>query len=101
MGHIGAIKGLVRDADDVPIEDINIVILDGSNLQDIAAMTGADGTFGFSGLQAGNYVIKAFGIEVESDDIPVRVLPRKIAFVEVWLETDRVEKQDYVVDEMY
>jgi hypothetical protein len=100
MKLVGAIKGLVRDADDVPIEDVNIVILAGPAHSDIAALTGADGAFAFSSLQPGNYVIKAYGSDLESDDIPVRVLPRKIAFVEVWLETDIVDEQDNVVDEM-
>jgi hypothetical protein len=100
MKLTGAIRGLIRNADDVPIEDVNIVIVTGPTHQDIAALTGADGVFGFSSLRPGNYVIKAYSIDVESDDIPVRVLPRKIAFVEVWLETDMVDEQDNVVDEM-
>lgn len=100
MKLAGRIKGLIRDADDIPIEDVNIVILDGPPHPDIAAITGADGAFGFSGLQPGNYVIKAYGSDLESDDIPVIVLPRKIAFVEVWLEIDMVDEADSVVDEM-
>ena len=100
MKLAGRIKGLIRDADDVPIEDVNIVIVTGPTHQDIAALTGADGAFDFGKLQPGNYVIKAYGSDLESDDIPVRVLPRKIAFVEVWLETNMVEEQDNVVDEM-
>jgi len=100
MGLIGTIKGLVRDADDVPIENVNITILTGPTHQDIAPLTGADGAFGFGNLQPGNYVIKAFGSEVESEDIPVRVLPKKTAFVEIWLEADIVDEQDSVVDEM-
>lgn len=100
MRHIGAIKGLVRDADDVPIEDVNITILTGPAHQDIAALTSADGTFGLGNLHPGNYVIKAYGSDLESDDIPVRVLPRKTAFVEIWLETDVVDEEDNVVDEM-
>lgn len=100
MELAGAIKGLVRNANDIPIEDVNIVIVTGSTHQDIAALTGADGAFGFSSLQPGNYVIKAFGSEMESEDIPVRVLPKKTAFVEIWLEADIVDEQDNVVDEM-
>lgn len=100
MKLAGRIKGLIRDADDIPIEDVNIVILDGPTHPDIAAITGADGAFGFSRLQPGNYVIKAYGSDLESDDIPVIVLPRKIAFVEVWLEIDMVDEADSVVDEM-
>lgn len=100
MKLAGAIKGLVRDADDVPMEDVNIVIVTGPTHQDIAALTGADGSFGFSSLQPGNYVIKAYGSDVESDDIPVRVFTKKIAFVEIWLETDIVDEQDNVIDEI-
>ncbi len=99
MKLTGAMKGLIRDADNVPIEDVNIVIVAGPTHQDIAALTGADGVFGFSSLRPGNYVIKAYGIDVESDDIPVRILPRKIAFVEVWLEGDMADEADNVVDE--
>jgi len=100
MRRTGAIKGLVRDADNIPIEEVSIVIVTGPTHPDIAALTGTDGTFGFSGLQPGSYVIKAYGSEVESDELPVRVLPRKIALVEIWLETDVVDEQDNVVDEM-
>jgi len=100
MNLAGAITGLIKDAEDVPIEDVNIVIVAGPTHQDIAALTGADGVFGFSNLQPGNYVIKAFSTDMESDDIPVRVLPKKTAFIEVWLEADMVDEQDDVVDEI-
>lgn len=100
MKLTGAIRGLIRNANDVPIEEVNIIIVTGSTHQDIAALTGADGFFGFSNLRPGNYVIKACSIDVESDNIPVRVLPKKIAFVEIWLETDMVDEQDNVIDEI-
>ena len=94
MKRTGAIKGLVRDANNVPMEEVSIVIVTGPTHPDMAALTGTDGSFGFSGLRPGSYVIKAYGSEVESDELPVRVLPRKIAFVEIWLETDIIDEID-------
>lgn len=100
MKTTGAIKGLVRNADDVPMEDVSITIVTGPTHPDIAALTGTDGDFYFNSLRPGNYVIKAYGSKVQSDDIPVRVLPRKVALVKIWLEPDLVDEEDNVVDEI-
>ena len=100
MNITGAIKGLVRNADDVPMENVSITIVTGPTHLDIAALTGTDGAFDFKGLRPGNYLIKAYGSEVQSDDIPVRVLPRRVAFVKIWLDPDIVDEEDNVVDEM-
>ncbi|MBD2104095.1 carboxypeptidase-like regulatory domain-containing protein [Leptolyngbya sp. FACHB-261] len=100
MSFTGAIKGRVRNANDVPMEDVNIVIVAGPNHPDIAAVTGWDGIFVFSGLQPGNYVIRAYSSNRISDDIPVRIVAWKTAFVDIWLETDIVDEEANVVDEI-
>ena len=101
----GSIKGRVRDENDVPIEDVSIVIKAGPTHSDIAALTSSDGAFAFSNLRPGNYVLKAFSNDMESDDIAVRVFARKTAFVEIWLESDSVleknnDEESNVVDEI-
>jgi hypothetical protein len=73
----------------------------GPTHSDIAALTASDGSFGFSNLRPGNYVIKAYSSEVVSDDLPVRVLARKTSFVEIWLDTNVVDKENNVVDEIF
>ena len=90
MKQTGAMKGLVRDADNLPIGDVSVVIVAGPSHQDIAALTGSDGTFGFGSLQPGCYVIKAYGSDVESDDLPVQILAGQVAVVEIWLEHRQV-----------
>lgn len=109
MKRTGSIEGIVRNSNEVPLEDVNIIIVSGATQQDIAAITGADGTFGFSNLLPGNYLLKAFSSRVESDRIPVRVVAGKIAFVEIYLEaatpntTTKGEDEvveDEVVDEI-
>jgi len=84
----GAIKGLVRNFENILIEDATILVVTGSTHQDIAALTGPDGTFSFRGLQPGKYVIKAYINDLQSDDILVNVIAKKTAFVEIWLKTD-------------
>lgn len=98
MKQEGAIKGLVRDADNLPIADVSIVIVTGPSHQDIAALTGSDGTFCIGSLQPGRYVIKAYGRNVESDTFPVQVLARQAAAVEIWLETDIVNEINSDID---
>ena len=95
---MATIKGIVKDQNDVPLEGLNIIIISGPTHPDIVALTDNDGTFVFSDLKPGNYTIKAYG-RTESDDIPVRVLAKKTAFVEIWMETGEVEDKGNVIDE--
>lgn len=105
MKRTGSIEGTVRNSNNRPLENVNVIIVAGATQQDIAALTGTDGTFGFSNLLPGNYVLKAFSNAVESDRIPVRVIAGKIAVVEIYLEaaatTDEdQDDEDQVVDEI-
>jgi hypothetical protein len=84
---MGIITGIIRNANDAPLADVNVLIVSGPSHHDIAAITGSDGKFSLSNLQPGNYVLKAFG-EVESEGIRVPVLSGQIPFVEIWLESD-------------
>lgn len=95
---MGSIKGIVRDKNNFPLEGLNIIIISGPSHPDITAVTDSQGTFMFSSLKQGNYVIKAYGV-TESDDIPVQVHQSKTAFVEIWMETGEVEDKGNVVDE--
>lgn len=88
MKRTGSIKGIVRDADGRPIEDVNIVILSGPVHRDIAAISGPDGSFGFGRLELGDYVLQAYGSDSESQVISVPVVAGKIAFVEIWLVSE-------------
>jgi carboxypeptidase family protein len=99
MKPYGTIRGIVKDDFDEPVEDINVVIITGPSHPDVAPTTSSDGTFDFGNLQPGNYIIQAYGNNVESDPIPVRVNSRKVAFVEIWVETGTVE-DDNVVNEL-
>lgn len=94
---MGEITGLIKNTHDVPLEDVTIVIVGGPVQQDIAAVTGEDGTFALPNLQPGNYLIKAFG-EVVSDAIPVPVMANDTAFVEIWLEKATIN-EDYLIKE--
>ncbi|HEY0678543.1 MAG TPA: carboxypeptidase-like regulatory domain-containing protein [Chitinophagaceae bacterium] len=96
---MGVIKGVVRDQKDVPLEGLNIIIVSGPTHPDITAVTDNDGTFSFSDLRAGNYMIKAYGM-TESDDVPVKVYRGKTTYVEIWMETGAVDDQGNVVDEV-
>jgi len=81
---MGSISGIIRNVDDAPLENVNVLIVSGPSHNDIAAITGADGRFKLTNLQPGNYVLKAYG-QVESKEIPVQVLPQQIPFVEIQL----------------
>lgn len=81
---MGSISGIIRNADNAPLEDVNVLILSGPSHNDMAALTGADGRFILDNLQPGDYVLKAYG-QVESNEIPVQVLPEKIPLIEIWL----------------
>lgn len=102
---MGAIEGIVKNANNIAIEDYSIVIVAGPSHQDIASLTNADGKFAISNLKAGHYIIKVYG-EVESDFIPVEVIGDQIAFVEIWLDVDSDSVQDFdnvdrvVIDEV-
>jgi hypothetical protein len=91
MPRLGTIRGIVRDADNLPREDVNVIILDGLEHPDLSAVTDEEGRFDLGGLQPGRYVIKAFAGNTESEDISIRVLSRKAAFVEIWLEMDIID----------
>lgn len=104
---MGAIVGIVRDTNNIPLEDVNLVIVAGPSHPDIAAITDSYGMFGFDNLRPGNYILKAFG-RVESDDIPVRLIRNKTPFVEIWLDNtsmshggDMVDEENYFRDENY
>ncbi len=99
LKFMSSIKGIIRNTYDVPLKDVNVMIVKGPPHSDIVAVTGDNGTFEFGNLRPGNYVMKAYG-ETESDDIPVRVLFGKKAFVEIWLEeTDTTDLRDGEVNE--
>ena len=82
---MGAIKGIVRDTRERALAEVSLVIVAGPSHADIVAVTDTGGTFEFSNLRPGHYIIKAYG-PVESDDLPVRVHAQQTAFVEIWLE---------------
>lgn len=90
---MGSITGIIRNANDAPVEDVNVVIISGPTHNDIAALTGADGQFSFTGIQPGDYVIKAFG-QLESPEIQVQVQTHHEPFVEVWLNDDDGPEDD-------
>ena len=94
---MGAIKGIVRDTREKALADVNLVIVAGPSHADIVAVTDARGTFEFSSLRPGHYVIKAYG-PVESDDLPVRVHAQQVSFVEIWLETAPPSPQKHFTD---
>jgi hypothetical protein len=62
-------------------------------------ITAVDGTFSLGSLRQGSYIIKAFGNNVESDDIPVRVRNHKISFVEIWLDTYMIDEKKSIEEE--
>lgn len=94
---LGTIRGIVKDANGFPVKDASIVIVIGPDHTDLAALTDNDGKFDFGNLNPGMYVIKAYESSVESEDISVRVFPKKVAFVEIWLEPDSVyEDVDFI-----
>lgn len=96
---MGMIKGIVRSSSNRPLADVNLLIVVGPSHSDIVAVTGEDGTFEFTNLRAGHYILKAYG-HVESDEIPVQLLARQVPFVEIWL--DMLASPNYgenVVDE--
>ncbi|TDH19955.1 carboxypeptidase regulatory-like domain-containing protein [Segetibacter sp. 3557_3] len=84
---MGSITGIIRNANDVPLEDVNVLIVSGPNHNDVAVITGADGQFSINNIQPGNYVLKAYG-QVESDEVPVQVQTEQVPFVEIWLDAD-------------
>lgn len=100
MKSTGSIEGIIRDGHHAPLAEVNVVIVSGSTHADIAAITGADGTFGFSNLRPGFYSLKAFGVTAESDRVAVQVFPGKTAFVEIILGSDSAPCEDQVVDEI-
>ena len=81
---MGSINGIIRDANNTPLENVNVLIVSGPSHHDIAAVTGIDGQFSLGSLQPGNYVLKAFG-QMERDEVPVQVLPDQTPFVEIRL----------------
>lgn len=97
---MGSINGVVRDTNNVPMGDINMMITSGPSHPDIVAVTGDDGMFSFSDLLPGNYAIKAYGGGTESDDIPVEVFANKTVFVEIKMETNKTGDEENVVDEI-
>lgn len=82
---MGSITGIIRNADNAPLEEINVMIVSGPSHNDMAVITGRDGRFALNSLQPGKYILKARG-KVESKEIEVEVLPQKIPFVEIWLD---------------
>jgi hypothetical protein len=101
MRRTGSIEGTVRNSNNTPLEDVNVIIVAGATQQDIAALTGTDGSFGFSNLLPGNYVLKAFGNRVESDRVPIQVMAGKIAVVKIYLEAATTDDdEDEVADEI-
>ncbi|WP_167855709.1 carboxypeptidase-like regulatory domain-containing protein [Hymenobacter fodinae] len=84
---MGSITGIVLNTHNLPVEDVNLVIVAGPSHPDIAALTDAKGLFSFDNLRPGHYIIKAFG-QVASDDIPVQVIRNKTPFVEIWLDLE-------------
>jgi hypothetical protein len=79
------ITGIIRNANDAPLADVNVLIVSGPPHHDIAAVSGSDGRFSLGNLQPGNYVLKASG-QVESNDVLVQVLPDQHAFIEIQLK---------------
>jgi len=96
MKTYGIIRGIVRNDFDEPVEDISVVIVTGPSHPDVAPITSADGTFDFGQLSPGNYILRAHGDKVESELVSVRVNAKKVAFVEIWLETGLVNDNDVV-----
>lgn len=99
MKSNGTIRGIVRNDNAEPVEDINLIIVTGPSHPDVAPLTSSDGTFDFGGLPVGNYIIKAFSSWVESEFISVRVNAKKVSFVEIWLEMGMVD-EDTVINEL-
>jgi uncharacterized GH25 family protein len=59
-----AIEGSVMDAAGRPSEGATVAIVEGTaSFPDMAAVTDASGTFRFSHLSNGEYVVKAFGTD--------------------------------------
>lgn len=83
---MGSIQGRVTDADQQPMEEVTVMIVTGPTHQDLAALTGSDGTFSFSSLKPGNYVLRAQSDSASIDSIDVRVRARRVAFVEITLD---------------
>lgn len=104
MQSSGTIRGIIRDADDFPMEEVQVMIVSGPAHADISAITGADGTFDMGSLRPGRYIIKAYASQAQSEDVPVRVYARKAAFVEMWLDEGEldspIDESSDVVDEM-
>lgn len=93
MGRTGSIKGVVRDTHNRPLEDAAVMIVQGPTHNDLAALTGADGSFAFPGLRPGRYTIQARAAMRSSNRIPLTVRSAKVVFVEVWLEEDLIEER--------
>jgi hypothetical protein len=93
-------RGSITSGRGKPVEDVNVVIAQGPTHVDLAAITGPDGGFDFGQLESGDYVIKAYAAEAESAPIPVRVLPSKVAFVEIVMGADESSKESNVIEEM-
>ena len=81
---MGSINGIIRDANNGPLENVNVMIISGPSHHDLAAISGADGQFSLQSLLPGNYVLKAYG-QVESKELPVQVGSQQIPFVEIRL----------------
>lgn len=101
----GRIRGVVKSDNFQPVVEAQVVIVKGpprSDVPDLAALTGSDGRFAFGDLPPGDYVLKVYARQGESEAIEAPVLPGKTAFVEVWLESAEPipEEESHVVDEL-
>ncbi len=96
---MGSIKGIVKDANDYPLEGASCMIVGGPTHLDISALTDENGRFGFGDLRSGHYKIKIYG-NTESDIIPVRVFDNKTVVVRIWMDTDAVDDESNVIDEI-
>jgi hypothetical protein len=95
----GKIRGVVK-SEQGPIIDAQVVIEDGPQHPDIAALTDDQGRFSFGSLTPGKYVIRVYGSGGASDPIQVPVIRGKTAFVEVWLDTAEPIPEEEVIDEI-
>lgn len=58
-GHPGLIAGVVRDASGAPVEDARVYFTDApAPTPDVAALTGADGSFSLTAPVEGTYTLE-------------------------------------------
>lgn len=88
----GSIRGTIRNEAGVPLQDVSVMMVEGPSVQDLSALTGADGTFGFWELPPGLYGVQAYSEAGQSAVLSVRVLEGKTAVLDVVLQAVVVDE---------